>query len=249
MNPKVSIIIPFYNCPYIAEAINSALNQSYRNLEVIVVDDGSTAHVEKIHPYYNRIKYIRKENGGTATALNRGIQEASGQYFSWLSSDDRYLPKKIEMQVAFMEQEHVMGSYGPYNVINEHGNVIDGPIGEPFENKYLFYKRLKAGCPINGCTVMLNMKVFNEIELFDESLSYTHDYEFWLRFIQKYDMEFFNVPLLEYRVHDEMGTKKYANMIKNEIRLVKKRYLINMRNLIKKEVMLMTNSYGVDRHR
>lgn len=78
---KVSIIVPFYNCPYINQALDSLVNQTYSNIEIIVVNDGSTQFSEGIIPYLDKIKYIQKENGGTTSALNTGIKHATGDYF------------------------------------------------------------------------------------------------------------------------------------------------------------------------
>ena len=101
--PKVSIIIPVYNGSlYMREAINSALSQTYRNIEVIVVNDGSNDEGKTKDialSYGGQIRYFEKENGGVSTALNLGIQNMSGEYFSWLSHDDKYLPDKVEKQI------------------------------------------------------------------------------------------------------------------------------------------------------
>ena len=78
--PKVTIVIPFYNDPYVREAVDSALLQTYENLEIIVVDDGSTSHSDKLDSYGERIYYLGKANGGTASALNYGFRYASGDY-------------------------------------------------------------------------------------------------------------------------------------------------------------------------
>ena len=96
-NPLVSIIIPVYNGEnYLAEAINSALSQTYNNIEVIVINDGSKDQTDTIcKSYGDRIKYLKKENGGVASALNFGIDNMNGEYFSWLSHDDLYLPDKV----------------------------------------------------------------------------------------------------------------------------------------------------------
>ena len=103
MKPLVSIIIPVYNGGnYLSEAIDSALNQTYENIEIIVVNDGSQDDLktEQIAlSYGERITYVSKENGGSSSALNVGIRTMKGEYFSWLSHDDLYLPEKIEKQV------------------------------------------------------------------------------------------------------------------------------------------------------
>ena len=102
-NPLVSIVIPVYNgANFLAEAIDSALAQTYRNLEVIVVNDGSTdgGATERIAcSYGDKIRYFSKPNGGVSSALNLGIEKMKGEYFSWLSHDDLYAPDKIENQV------------------------------------------------------------------------------------------------------------------------------------------------------
>src|SRR5579862_6874144 len=98
--PLVSIVIPVYNgANYLRAAINSALAQTYKNIEVIVVndgsrDDGQTDAIAK--EYGDRVRYFSKENGGCGSALNFGIANMRGDYFSWLSHDDTYLPRKIE---------------------------------------------------------------------------------------------------------------------------------------------------------
>ena len=103
MKPRVSIIIPVYNgTNYMRDAIDSALNQTYENCEVIVVNDGSNdegATDAAARSYGDRIRYFKKENGGVATAVNYGIQQMTGEYAAWLSQDDIFTPDKIEKQI------------------------------------------------------------------------------------------------------------------------------------------------------
>lgn len=235
MGAKVSIIIPFYNCAFVQEAVRSALGQTYQNTEVIVVDDGSTTHQELLDPFKSQIRYLRKTNGGTASALNLGIKHATGDYFCWLSSDDRFLPKKVERQLDFMEKKNAEASYSAFYIMNEKGQTVEGPIGYEDRNRLSFYKRMRGGCPINGCTVMLKMSVFQKIGLFDETLPFTHDYDFWLRLIQKFDFHYLHEPLIHYRHHDEMGSKKHSQEMRQEVRQVRQRHFSNMQYLIKKE--------------
>ena len=113
---KVTIIIPVYNgANYLAEAINSALNQTYSNIEVIVVNDGSNDNgaTDRVAlSYGNKIRYLTKENGGVASALNFGIEAADSEWISWLSHDDLYSPHKIENQLRHL------------NEINDDGKTI-----------------------------------------------------------------------------------------------------------------------------
>jgi glycosyltransferase involved in cell wall biosynthesis len=234
--PKVSIVIPFFNCPYIGQAIECALNQSYPNVEVIVVNDGSTQHVDKIAPYLDRIRYVVKENGGTASALNVGIQHATGKYFSWLSSDDLYHVDKIEKQIFYMEKLNLYVCYSSFVYMNEESQVVSGPIGTKYANNLQFFQTLRNWCPINGCTVMLRMEVFAELGLFNEYLPFANDYDFWLRVCPKYEFHYFDEPLVKYRVHENMGTKKYDRVIVKEIFLIQQKHRASLDALIQKEM-------------
>ena len=229
---KVSVVVPFYNCPYINQALESLVNQTYKDIEIIVVNDGSTQYSEKIIPYIDNIKYIEKKNGGTASALNIGIEHATGEYICWLSSDDVFYLEKTEIQLAFMKERNALFSYTNYYSINEKGTIVTGPLGIHFSNRLALIKRMSKGNIINGCSVMINKAVFNEIGVFDETLPYTHDYDLWIRVIQQFDVHYVPQPLLLYRIHNQMGTKKHAAIIKKETKFVINRHKAMMRQLL-----------------
>ncbi|MEJ9227122.1 glycosyltransferase family 2 protein [Priestia aryabhattai] len=229
---KVSVIVPFYNCPYIDQALESLVNQTYKNVEIIVVDDGSTLYLEKITPYLNNIKYIKKENGGTATALNTGITHATGTYFCWLSSDDIYDLKRIEAQLKFMKIKKASFCYSNYCYINEKSRLISPPLGINSLGQRELLKTMIKGNIINGCSVMIKMNVFQEVGLFDETLLYTHDYDLWLRIIQNFEAYYLNHVLLRYRVHDNMGTKKYYPEIEKEVKYVLEQHEAKIKKLL-----------------
>lgn len=109
--PLVSVVIPTYNCAaYIAQAVQSVLDQTYKNIEVIVVDDGSTDNTRLVlEPFMGKIRYILTENRRAAHARNVGMKAASGKYIACLDSDDLYLPSKVALQVAFMEAHPEVG--------------------------------------------------------------------------------------------------------------------------------------------
>ncbi|GIP44775.1 glycosyl transferase family 2 [Paenibacillus sp. J45TS6] len=214
--PVVTIVIPFYNCKYIGEAIESALQQTYPHIEIIVVDDGSTQHTELITPYKDQIRYIRKVNGGTATALNTGIVHAKGQYFAWLSSDDAFLPYKVETQVNYMLEKGLSFTQSAYHYMNslsEQTETIYPKLGSRSD----MIHTLLSYCPINGCSVMLAMKVFGKVGLFNPNFRYAHDYEMWLRLLPFYELGCVDIPLIKYRMHEQMGTARHMEEIEKEV--------------------------------
>ena len=127
-NPMVSIIIPVFNgANYIREAIDSALAQTYKNIEVIVVNDGSIDDTDQIVlSYGNKVRYFTKENGGVSSALNLALREMRGEYFSWLSHDDLYLPDKVKIQIEHLNllKEKDVILYSNYVYIDENSKLI-----------------------------------------------------------------------------------------------------------------------------
>jgi teichuronic acid biosynthesis glycosyltransferase TuaG len=218
MDPKVSIIIPFYNCAYVNQAINSALNQTYSNVEVIVVDDGSTMHTEKLKPYLEKIKYIRKENGGTATAVNRGIEESEGEYIAWLSSDDVFFENKLSLQISYMLKNEAIASFTNYDVIDKNGNDLLKCVGQRFKNENEIIPELTKRNPINGSTVVIKKNILENVGKFNPNFKYTHDYEMWLRLTLKgYKIYYLDEVLLKYRTHPKSGTNNNQPIMKKEI--------------------------------
>ncbi|HFK1812283.1 TPA: glycosyltransferase [Bacillus cereus] len=233
--PKVSIIIPTYNCSYVDQAIISALNQTYPNKEIIVIDDGSSREFDKVIPYLNVIRYYWKPNRGTGSALNLGIEHANGDYFTWLSSDDLYEPDKLEKQVKFMLTNNLDVSYTNYSFIDTNSHVTGVSVGLHFTSKKDFYNRMKTFCHINGCTVMMTMDLIKKVGLFNEDLRYTQDFEYWLRVIQHYDFHFLDEPLVKYRVHSESESFKSVDAQLQEINQLNQQYRQILDELIRKE--------------
>lgn len=230
--PKISVVIPFYNCEYVDEAISSVLSQHYPNLEVIVVDDGSTSEQHRVMKFQSQIRYLRKQNGGTASALNFGISQATGDYFAWLSADDKYLPGKLHRQISFMRKRGALASFTAFYFMNAEGRRVSDAIRCSFSNKREFYETMLRGCPVNGCTVMLHMSIFRKIGVFDSNRRYTHDYDFWLRMLPHFDFHYLDEALLDYRVHDKMGTLTHKDEIAADIKRVQTLHLSSLTNLI-----------------
>ena len=212
-NPKISVIIPVYNGEdYIKEAIDSVINQTYKNIEIIVVDDGSIDRTYDIcKSYGNKVKYYKKENGGVASALNYGIEKMNGDYFSWLSHDDVYYPNKLLEQVEFLRKIDDMNVilFSDFDLIDKNSTIISSvKFSEKHSiellNKYIYPVLVGA---VNGCTTLISKEILKE-EKFNESLKTSNDYDMWLRIFKKYKAYYLPVSLTKYRIHDKQDTKR-----------------------------------------
>lgn len=212
-SPKVSVIIPVYNGEnYVQEAIESALSQTYKNIEIIVVNDGSKDRTEMIcKEYKGKIKYFKKNNGGVSTALNLAIEKMTGEYFSWLSHDDLYYPNKIEEEIKAMEENTIILS--DYDLVNEKGKVFNSVVLPHYLIKRNNQFALLNGL-INGITLLIPKKAFDECGKFDENLKCTQDYEMWFRMMLK-GYKFKHIPkiLASSRQHSNQTTNTSPKML------------------------------------
>ncbi|HBW34989.1 glycosyltransferase [Desulfosporosinus sp. BICA1-9] len=204
--PTVSVVIPTYNhARYLPYALDSVIDQNYPNLEVFVIDDGSTdGTAELVKPYRSKINYVYKGNGGTPSALNLGLSLVTGKYVCWLSADDVLIGDKVSKQVGLMERDPSLGfSYTSFVVIDANG-VKQYEVNSPyFPNKKEMVKKLMEGCFINGSSVMMRSSALKIIGYFDVNLPQAHDYDLWFRFLRHYSCGFLEEPLLAYRWHGE----------------------------------------------
>ena len=216
--PNVSIVIPVYNgSNYVREAIDSALSQTYKNIEIIVVNDGSTDDTDEIcKSYGNKIRYFKKENGGVSTALNKGIEEMKGEYFSWLSHDDVYYPEKIERQIEILSEladyEDII-LYCDFEMIDEKGETI---VKVRNDHDMLMKKpeyALLRAC-VNGITLLIPKKAFEEYGYFDENLRCVQDYVMWREMMKTYKFLHIGEILTKTRIHSLQDTKKNPSCTK-----------------------------------
>ncbi|ARD86691.1 glycosyltransferase [Rickettsia bellii] len=216
--PLVSIIIPVYNgAIYMREAIDSALAQTYKNIEVIVVNDGSkdSGETEAIAlSYGDKIRYFHKENGGCGSALNYGIKNMKGKYFSWLSHDDLYYPNKVEHQINILNKLNNKNTiiYGGYELVDKNGKFLyhirpDSVLTTDKLNISLL--PLLRGL-INGCSLLIPVKYFHEVDMFDETLPSTQDYDLWFKIFRVASIYFDKLILIKSRFHSEQGSKKIS---------------------------------------
>ena len=209
--PLVSIVIPVFNGEnYLREAIDSALAQTYPNVEVIVVNDGSTDGTAGIAAgYADRIVYLEQPNGGAGAALNTGIAHMRGAYFSWLSHDDLYTPDKLARQVAALEglADKQTVIYSGYDVIDSRGARIAS-----FDTHH--YTPAQLATPLfaltkgilHGCTLLIHRDLFARFGTFDASARSAHDYLLWFKMLRQVPIHFVDAPLVKARVHASRGT-------------------------------------------
>jgi teichuronic acid biosynthesis glycosyltransferase TuaG len=206
MSPKVSIIIPTYNrVRYLREALDSALSQTYPNIEIIVVDDGSTDNTEQVVARYGKhLCYIKQENAGCAAAKNTGLAHASGVLLTNLDDDDRIHPEKIARQVAQFEANPALGICGTgVNFIDKDGNLIE-PYMPPRFSRDTQVLQLLRRCFLVQPSVMIHRKVHDHLGGYKLMLS--EDYEFWLRAALHYDIGVVEDYLTDYRQHGKQIT-------------------------------------------
>ena len=213
MGPKVSIVIPVYNgTNYMKDAIDSALNQTYKNCDVIVVNDGSTDHgatARLAKSYGNKIRYFEKENGGVATAVNLGIQKMTGDYFAWLSHDDIFTLDKIEKQIQAIETRNITEAIVHSNFTfwyMENNNYVKVDWLQQYTRE-----QLENSCfapvflAIHGSTVLIHKNYFERIGLYNTQLLATQDSEFLFRAMRGQKSIFIEDNLMISRIHKEQG--------------------------------------------
>lgn len=225
--PLVSIVIPLYNgSNYVEEALQCALAQDYKNIEIIVVNDGSTdegAGREVCMKYADRITYLEKPNGGCASALNYGIKAAKGAYISWLSHDDLYEPNKISHQVSLLGME---GIDPARTIISNRGSLIDEEgknLMHPSvaEKKQLdgfgFFKYLLFHKCVNGCGLLIPKGLFDSGLYFPEEMRFVLDWNLWLKFAASgVGVYLDDAVLVKNRVHGGQVTVKQKELHRTE---------------------------------
>ena len=214
MNLRVSVIIPAYNhARFVAQAIESALTQTFPPAEVIVVDDGSTDDtVRVLAGYADRVQVIRHSNCGVAASRNKGAAVSTGEYLAFLDADDIWLPRKLEKQIARFQAEPDLGlvDCGMVEINNAGGLMqehLDGDDGWVAEKMLLFNGRsVIVGI---GSTSLIPRRVFEEIGGFDSRLSTSADWDLACRIALRYRIGFVPEILLHYRIH---GTNMHINV-------------------------------------
>lgn len=228
--PKVSVVIPYYNgISWLEEAIDSVFNQTFKNFEVIVVDDGSSESTDKLEIKFKdeNINWLHQENQGVSVARNNGINAAKGEYVAFLDSDDLWLPTKLEEQIELMEKENLIWSHHSYTAFDSsQERLVNTSIhrGEVYYQTFVTFK-VQTSC------VMIQKKYLDDNYIrFPEGLHFGEDIELYRELASKHNLGYVNKSLSLYRLRgnnagvrakiqllDKARTyKKYKDVIKNK---------------------------------
>lgn len=222
--PSLSIVIPSYNvAPYIEAAILSALDQTFTDLEVIVVNDGSTdqtaAIIERVAAERAdpRLRIIHRANGGLAAARNTGIEAALGEFIGFLDSDDIWHPTKAAKHIDRMRADPAIGiSFSHSQYIAESG-VPTGGILFAKKTKPSLHDMIRRNHVGNGSTPIVRSICFKKAGVFREELKSCEDYEMWCRILWATDLraEAIQEPLTSYRLRDSSLSFNFEKFVSN----------------------------------
>ncbi len=222
----VSVVTATYNMgKYLPFAIESALNQTYSNIEVIVIDDGSNDNTGKImEPYKKdpRVRYIYQKNQGQAKAKNRGIRESRGAFVAFLDADDVWKPDKLEKQLNLFAQSEKIGVvYSDVEYIDENGNIIQQ---EPYKQYHSgkVTNQLFIDNFVNFSSAVVRKECFDQFGGFDETLPMSIDWDLWLRISTKYEFAFLNEKAFYYRIWPGQMSHNYEKRYQCILRIMEK---------------------------
>lgn len=212
--PLVSVVIPFYsNVNWLMEALNSVQEQSYKNIEVLVINDGSKENVSLIKDKYDMdLRIINKENGGPASARNLGIEKSSGKYIAFLDSDDIWLPDKLQRQIKFMEEKNSIWSHHSYEMFWENYNktkiiYTSTHLGDVYKDCFISFK-VQTSCVVVLKKVLKDKKIQFPIEK-----RYGQDVEFYRSLAKYYPLHYIDDVLSKFRIRgSNAGFRAYVQL-------------------------------------
>lgn len=235
MPPKVSVIIPTFNCGnYISEAIDSVLKQSFKDFEIVIVDDGSTDNTKSVIDKYKErnypIKYIYQENKGPVYARNMGILKSSGEYIAFLDSDDVWMPDKLKVQMELFE--------GYNDVYFVYGDICDYDGEKVYQRERInlkpsiraklsgriFVPLFKREIHIPISTAVVKKECFEKVGLFDEKMNKmcSEDREMWLRITNKYKAHYIDEAMAYFRLRSESRSRHIYEMLRGQMYVINK---------------------------
>jgi len=216
---KVSVIIPNYNyARYVGQAIDSVLKQSYRNFEVIVVNNGSTDNsIEILQTFGDKIRLIDQPNLGQSGARNSGLAESRGEYIAFLDADDLWEPTKLEKQIRLMS-EYTQLVYCGISQFGEKAFGVPKVQMPKYNGKCMqfFLEQPGVSIVISGeSTALFSRDLLNKVGAFDMELNSTAGWDFFRRCSSNTEFDFVNEPLVNYRLHGHNMSNSHDSVIKD----------------------------------
>ena len=230
MSELVSVIIPVYNAsPFLKDSIESVIAQTYSNIEIICIDDGSTDNsLEILKSFSDKITIISQENRGLASALNVGIKKMNGKWFKWFSPDDVMLSHTIETLVDTAKKFPNTIVYSNWEIIDEKNNKLRDFYESNYNelSNFEYNVRLLDGQKINVNTSLIPSTLFEKCSMRELDDPVAVDYDFFLHAALLYDIKFYLIQesLIKYRIHTKQLSHKnisktldYTSILKDEI--------------------------------
>lgn len=202
IQPLVSVVIPFYSGKrWLIDALESVINQTYKNIEIIIINDGSKEDISDLEKLYNNrsVQFIKKDNGGPASARNLGIEKSSGKYIAFLDSDDIWLEKKLEKQIDYMEKNKSIWSHHSYEMFWENNGkvkVVDTSNlkGDIYLDCFISFK-VQTSCVIVNREVIIENNI-----LFPIQKRHGQDSDFYRQMASKYSLDYIDGVYSKFRI-------------------------------------------------
>lgn len=222
--PKVSVLIPAYNAQdFIQRAINSVLTQTFKDLEVVVIDDGSkdlTAEtVLAMQRQDRRIRYYYQENNGLSNTRNRLVELARGEFAAFLDHDDEWLPQKLEKQLKIFEKDKNIGLVFSDIYIKNNGRIVASSFKtrRPFRG-YIFYRYLFSDNFVPLITAIIPKKILLKFMPFNPKYETSEEFDVFLNIAHEYKFDYINEPLAIYHLHgNNTAILKWHRLIEEEL--------------------------------
>jgi glycosyltransferase involved in cell wall biosynthesis len=222
--PALSVVIPAFNAArHVSQAVDSALQQTFRDVEIVVVDDGSTDDtLARLAPYGERIRIVRQANAGVALARNAGSAAARGRYVAFLDADDVWQPDKTHRQLEALAQEpDARASYTAFQLVAD--DLTPKEVRRTVRQGSLVEDLLCLGNVVGTpSTVVCERDLLREVGGFDPDLSLGADWDLWLRLSVRTPFAYVDEPLVLYRVHEANMSRDVGLLERDSVRLLEK---------------------------
>jgi glycosyltransferase involved in cell wall biosynthesis len=211
-SPLITVYITNHNYgKYIDQAINSILEQSFQNFEIIIIDDGSTDNSKSIIQQYenkSNIKVIYQNNKGLTISNNIAIKLAQGEFIIRLDADDYFTKDALKLMVREFENENLGMVFGDWYLVDENGDILGVEQRHNFQKEVTLYDQ-----PAHGACTMFRKDCLIKLGGYDETITRQDGYELWLRFIEQFEVGNINAPLFYYRQHSKSLTKDEIKLL------------------------------------